>query len=347
MALLESVNRIFDFVQQERRDEQSQLMQLARMNIEQNQARVNKLYDAFTRSQAREYDLTDMYLKTIDMAAGFGIVDEKLNDLPMRTKDSQQIVGMNRMKLAEQAKTYQNMIAKNRQDQQDLSDAIISLTQQTAPIREYLLSEELKRKTDTGKDTIDLQLKLMDRAQRLGADYQTVENNLLNIVSLTNKLEETPDNMENRIAAHQAIITSFNKITDPTSVVRESEYERTPAGAAWLNRLRAGYEKITAGGVLTEKDIIEIRDSAVGLADLRRKIINEKLEGQIRIPARRYGINPDEVAPLFQDPMSRINKINKPKIQQVAPKLPTTGNAPIGKKTDWINEFNEANRGIK
>ena len=146
MPLGETLNRILESTQQERRDEQSQLMQLAQLNIQQNQERVNKLYDAFTRSQAREDQLTNLYLETVDKAASYGIIDKSLNDLPMRTKDSDQIVGMNKMRLAEQAGTYQKMIEKNRQDQQDLSDAIVNLTQQTAGIRGRLFDTELAYK---------------------------------------------------------------------------------------------------------------------------------------------------------------------------------------------------------
>lgn len=61
----------------------------------------------------------------------------------------------------------------------------------------------------------------------------------------------------------QALITMFNKITDPISVVRESEYARTPEGLALLNRWQGGLEKLAVGGAgLTDADRKELLNTA-------------------------------------------------------------------------------------
>lgn len=49
-------------------------------------------------------------------------------------------------------------------------------------------------------------------------------------------------------AAAQSILVTFQKILDPTSVVRESEYMRTPAGLAIASRLRGIIEGFRLGG---------------------------------------------------------------------------------------------------
>jgi hypothetical protein len=46
----------------------------------------------------------------------------------------------------------------------------------------------------------------------------------------------------------QAVLVTFQKILDPTSVVRESEYARSPEGLALLHRLEGLYSKYTEGG---------------------------------------------------------------------------------------------------
>lgn len=46
----------------------------------------------------------------------------------------------------------------------------------------------------------------------------------------------------------QAVLVTFQKILDPTSVVRESEYERSAAGQSLINRVRGAMERITQGG---------------------------------------------------------------------------------------------------
>lgn len=57
------------------------------------------------------------------------------------------------------------------------------------------------------------------------------------------------------IATDQALITLFNKMTDPESVVRESEYARTPDDASLMNRLKGRIGKLQKGGAgLTNED---------------------------------------------------------------------------------------------
>lgn len=56
-------------------------------------------------------------------------------------------------------------------------------------------------------------------------------------------------------AMDQAIIMTYNKIMDPTSVVRESEYARTPEGLSLMNRMSAYGDKIKRGGAgLTDEE---------------------------------------------------------------------------------------------
>jgi hypothetical protein len=77
----------------------------------------------------------------------------------------------------------------------------------------------------------------------------------------------------NFIAVDQAIITTFNKITDPDSVVRESEYARTQSDQSLLNRLKGTVKAWAAGGPgLTQDD----RDAIVRLAGLFREVAAKK-----------------------------------------------------------------------
>jgi len=52
----------------------------------------------------------------------------------------------------------------------------------------------------------------------------------------------------NRVASDQALIMTFNKILDPTSVVRESEFNRTPEAAGAMNRAVGWFAKLLEGG---------------------------------------------------------------------------------------------------
>jgi hypothetical protein len=55
-------------------------------------------------------------------------------------------------------------------------------------------------------------------------------------------------NQGDKIGGSQAVLVTFQKILDPTSVVRESEYARTPEGLGLLERMRGSLERLTSGG---------------------------------------------------------------------------------------------------
>lgn len=80
---------------------------------------------------------------------------------------------------------------------------------------------------------------------------------------------------KNFVAVDQAIISTFNKITDPQSVVRESEYARTVDDLALLNRLKGKVGKLVLGGPgLTQSD----RDAIVRLAGQFQQVAQQKFE---------------------------------------------------------------------
>jgi hypothetical protein len=56
----------------------------------------------------------------------------------------------------------------------------------------------------------------------------------------------------------QTLINTFNKMLDPGSVVRESEFARSAESLAWIEKLRAKYAKIGEGGVVTPAERAEI-----------------------------------------------------------------------------------------
>lgn len=59
----------------------------------------------------------------------------------------------------------------------------------------------------------------------------------------------TAPGVKSRIASDQALGVLFQKMLDPESVVRESEFARTPEGAAAINRLLAIAPQLRLGGL--------------------------------------------------------------------------------------------------
>jgi len=94
----------------------------------------------------------------------------------------------------------------------------------------------------------------------------------------------------------QILIMNFNKVLDPTSVVRESEYARTPQNMAILERARAGVSKFVNGGVLSTKERKEFKD-AVGVLRTASREKYEAAKEQYTSIARDYGFEPKRLIP--------------------------------------------------
>jgi len=58
-------------------------------------------------------------------------------------------------------------------------------------------------------------------------------------------------------AGSQAVLVTFQKILDPTSVVRESEYARSAEGQSLLNRMQGAYQRMVSGGAGVPLDELE------------------------------------------------------------------------------------------
>lgn len=117
--------------------------------------------------------------------------------------------------------------------------------------------------------------------------------------------------MKNLVAVDQALISLFNKITDPQSVVRESEYARTPENMPVANAITGKMDKWLKGGAgLTNEE----RTALVTIG----KEIGQTYKERYTATAERYkgyaegmGVSPDEVVPK-QTPRERaIEELKK------------------------------------
>ncbi len=82
------------------------------------------------------------------------------------------------------------------------------------------------------------------------------------------KLSLSP-NTKSKIASDQALGVLFQKMLDPTSVVRESEFARTPEGAALMSRITSQIPKLLQGGLAISDD------DRRALADMAQKLLDE------------------------------------------------------------------------
>ena len=98
-------------------------------------------------------------------------------------------------------------------------------------------------------------------------------------------------------AADQAMITTLNKILDPTSVVRESEFARTSAGQSLLARLEGYSQKIAkGGGGLTDAEREDLYIAMQEMYNANQEEANAYIQSYTDL-AKRYNINPEDIMP--------------------------------------------------
>lgn len=135
---------------------------------------------------------------------------------------------------------------------------------------------------------------------------------------------------KNHLASDQAMITLFNKMTDPDSVVRESEYARTPKDQALMNRLKGKIQAMQYGGPgLTDDDRQAIYNMASKFYDVYSKNYNDVVNSYKEL-ATASGIKENLVGIPFPIPVKNEPALEDRSTQAInSPKKmtynPTTG----------------------
>ena len=121
-------------------------------------------------------------------------------------------------------------------------------------------------------------------------EYREVENKF----NVMDKAFAESKKTGNFVAVDQALITLYNKMTDPASVVRESEYVRTPQDMAVMNRVKAAVARVGKGGRLEP----DTRQALMTMATKFKEVYTGKyieLADEYRDYARGYGVDPEMV----------------------------------------------------
>ena len=119
-------------------------------------------------------------------------------------------------------------------------------------------------------------------------EYVEINTQVRSMDSLLKKAKS--GSVENKVALDQALVTMYNKLTDPQSVVRESEYARTAANLPLTNRFAGALQKLEQGGAgLTDSDREALIWGAKVIADERGRTFNETRQGYVDL-AEEYEI---------------------------------------------------------
>jgi len=127
-------------------------------------------------------------------------------------------------------------------------------------------------------------------ANKAFKDFQTINRSVQGLEEAY-KLSTSPDS-KSRIASDQALGVMFQKMLDPDSVVRESEYARTETGIGIINRIKGFMPKMQKGGLgLENEDRKALVTMARKLLDEGAKTYNQHYERYENI-AQQYEIDP-------------------------------------------------------
>jgi hypothetical protein len=129
----------------------------------------------------------------------------------------------------------------------------------------------------------DFEDKLRDEFTKFTADSRAVEDAVINI-------RNTPPTGAGDIS----LITSFMKMIDPGSTVREGEFATAENAAGVPGKIRNMWNKLTAGDKLDPVARKEVREAAENLFVNSRKRL-EKEKEKLGPVIKNYGLNPDNI----------------------------------------------------
>ena len=146
--------------------------------------------------------------------------------------------------------------------------------------------------TDAGKLQSDFS------AEATVKNFQTQRDGYLNAVSTDLQNATAQDDI--------ALIFSFMKVLDPTSVVREGEFATAQRYTGLLDSLGVKFDKVVNGNLLSDTQRTNILNSLKGRYTTAEKNFDQ-VYTQYTNRAEQYRIDPEDVVIDYRDPVSSYN----------------------------------------
>lgn len=177
-------------------------------------------------------------------------------------------------------------------------------------------ADKFAPQTARGETAGNLRKEFIDRPEV--KDFQLVNTQVKSMDSLLQRASQ--GDVQSKNFLDQSLISIFNKINDPTSVIRESEYARTPEGLALANRLQGAFEKVYSGGAgLTDGDRRDLVFAAKIIANERGGTYKQTRAGYVNL-AQQMTLDPSLITATMPDfSPYQINSPSQPNMN-MAPK---------------------------
>lgn len=193
-----------------------------------------------------------------------------------------------------QLQQQQAMLAQAQGGQQQSPLQLAGITRNGVSLQNpNYMSQGEQRRSEKQDFTISSTLREKFEGLPEVKDYNLI---LPNIKSMEKILDAVKDGkIQNYTGSDQVLVTMFNKLTDPQSVVRESEFARTPENAPLVNRIMGAIPKAINGGLgLTNEDREALVTAAEVILNERGDIYNQRLV-EYNDLADAYGIEKRKV----------------------------------------------------
>ena len=184
------------------------------------------------------------------------------------------------------------------------------------------------------KFTIATGLRKEFNADKAYKDFQTIQRSER---SMKRAYDISVDpKTKSKVASDQALAVSFQKMLDPTSVVRESEYARTPEGIGFIQRIQAYIPQLRKGGLgITDDDRKALYDMSVKLLEESKITLNKHIDRYTQL-AEDYGVEPrlimgnikrfdvDSTKPSQSEESPEIREMSIEELEKIASETPPT-----------------------
>ena len=201
-------------------------------------------------------------------------------------------------------------LAERRVDQ---GDRRLDISEDNARRAERAAELRADRSDKKQGDILKQQKTTNERNMRKDFEALPEVKNYTDVVIKAGQMEEAikeskTKGVKSMVAVDQALITMFNKMMDPTSVVRESEYARTSTDIAYLNSIQGKAQKILSGGAgLTTVEREALYNMSQRFFSASKRSYSKRAT-EYKALSSQYGLDPNNV--VFRTQESSESDVN-------------------------------------
>jgi hypothetical protein len=260
-------------------------MEQQRLKLAALELNYNRVSERFNKTEQRQFEL---------------MLSDRNRELNRADEERKEIKNIGLMFLQEggDSETAKAILAASSpQEALSLTGNILGMT---ARLQRQKLLADIQKASQTGLDAGDrfnAELKLADTFNDRTKDYQKAAIQIGNIrASFTKAIADTKAGKSIN-ATSQGVLVAFQKLLDPTSVVRESEYARSGEGLSLISRMEGYATRLSKGGAgVSASDLEEFVETAeVFLRGYEDAAIDQA--GLIIRQAETVGLNVNNIIP--------------------------------------------------